>query len=275
MRVIDFAPPEPEAGPLDNLISRGREMFNLGDPGLKAQESIVTRFKRGLDNRFTLLTNVLLEGLDVPIPMILVGPAGVFVLYVSGEKGVFQAKEESWLEMGGGTRRFQPARHNVIKIALLLAHVVDDYLTKNEIPHPEVKSVLVFAHPGVHVDSIRPAVRIVLMDAVERLITDLIRSSDTLMPGDVRVIIEAFETVKGRVITPEVEPMSADEEREPLVKWKLPPRLEKLADAEIPLPPELTKLRFSRGQWIFLGVVALFEICFLMVFIFYVILTAG
>jgi Nuclease-related domain len=273
MRVIDFAPPEPEAGALDNLISRGRELLNMGDTGLKAQESIVTRLKRGLDNRFTLFTNVLLEGLDVPVPMILVGPAGIYVLYVSGEKGVFQAKEESWREMGGATRHFQPARQNLIKIAMLLARVVDNYLTKNEVPHPEVQSVLIFAHPGVHVDSIRPAVRIVLMDAVERLITDIIRSSDVLMPGDIRAIVEALEKAKGRVVAPKVELEGEGRTRIP-VQRKLPPQLEKLAEAEIPMPAQFAKMRFSRRQWTLLGVIALFEICFLMAFIFYVILTA-
>lgn len=273
MRVIDFAPPEPESGTLDNLISRGRDLLNIGDRGIKAQESIITRFRRGLDNRFSLLTNVRLEGLDVPIPMILVGPAGVYVPYVSGEKGVFQAKEESWLEMSGASRRYQPARHNLIKIALLLVRVVDSYLTKNEIPHPEVRPVLIFSHPGVHVDTIRPAVRVVLMDAVERFITDLIRGSDALMPGDVRVIVEALELVKDHAVAPELEPLSSSDEKPP-AKIKLPPGLEKLSEVEIPLPRELARLNFTKEQWIFLGIVALFEICFLMGFIFYVILTA-
>jgi len=273
MRVIDFAPPEPESGALENLISRGRELLNLGDKGSKAQESIITRLKRGLDNRFTLLSNVPLEGLDVPIPMILVGPAGIFVPFVSGEKGVFQAKEDSWWEMSGASRRYQPARHNLIKIVLLLAGVVDDYLTKNQISHPEVQPVLIFAHPGVHVDTIRPAVRIVLMDAVERLITDMIRASDALMPGDVRAIVEGLELEKDHFVAPEVEPENPTEEKVP-EKMKLPPGLEKLAEIEIPLPRQLTKLRFTKEQWIFLGIIALFEICFLMGFIFYVIVTA-
>lgn len=274
MRVIDFAPPEPEAGPLDNLISRARELLNLGDAGVKAQESIITRLKRGLDNRFTLLRNVPLEGLDVPIPMILVGPAGVYVPYVSGEKGVYQAKEDSWWEMSGATRRFQPARNNLIKIALLLGRVVDNYLTKNETPHPDVQPVLIFSHPGVHVDTNRPAVRIVLMDAVERFITDLIRGSDALLPGDVRAIVETLEKAREHAPLPEAEPESAFEGQAPS-EPREPTRLDKLAETEIPLPPALANLRFSRGQWIFLGVVAFFEICFLMVFIFYVILTAG
>jgi hypothetical protein len=271
MRVIDFAPPQPAASSLDNLISRGRELLSLDDAGIKAQEAIVTRLKRGLDNRFTLLTNVLLEGLDVPIPMILVGPAGVYVLHVSGEKGVYQAKEESWWEMSGATRRFQPARHNLIKIALLLSRVVNNYLTKEEVIHPDVQPVLIFAHPGVHVDSNRPAVRIVLMDAVERFITDLIRSSDTLMPGDVSAIVEALEKVKGHFVAPEVVPMSTAEQKPPS---EVKQRLDKLAETQLPLPPALAKLNFSKRQWIFLGVVVLFEICFLMAFIFYVFLTA-
>lgn len=273
MRVIDFAPPEPEASALDNLLSRARELLNLGDSGLKAQESIITRLKRGLDNRFTLLRNVPLEGLDVPIPMILAGPAGVYVLHVSGEKGVYQAKEESWLEIGGATRRFQPARRNLIKIAMLLGRTVDSYLTKNEILHPEVQPVLIFAHPGVHVDTIRPAVRIVLMDAVERFITDLIRASDTLMPGDVRAIVETLEKAEARVVAPQEKPETIAERQAPS-EPREPNWLDNLATTEISLPPALADLRFTRGQWILLGVFAVFEICFLMVFIIYVILTA-
>lgn len=274
MRVIDFAPPEPEASALDNLLSRARELLNLGDSGLKAQESIITRLRRGLDNRFTLLRNVPLEGLDVPVPMILAGPAGVFVLHVSGEKGVYQAKEESWLEIGGATRRFQPARRNLIKIAMLLGRVVDSYLTKNEILHPEVQPVLIFTHPGVHVDTNRPAARIVLMDAVERFITDLIRGSDTLIPGDVRAIVETLQKADERVAAPLDEPEITAEQQAPPEPQE-PSRLDKLATTGIPLPPALADLRFSKGQWMLLGVFAVFEICFLMVFIIYVILTAA
>lgn len=272
MRVVDFAPPEPEASTLDNLLSRARELLNLGDAGLKAQESIITRLKRGLDNRFTLLRNVPLEGLDVPVPMILAGPAGIYMLYISGEKGVYQAKEESWLEISGATRRFQPARRNLIKIAILLARTVDSYLTKSEILHPEVQPVLIFAHPGVHVDTIRPAVRIVLMDAVERFITDLIRASDTLMPGDVRAIVEVLEKAEAQVAVPPDEPEVTAERQAP-PEPREPTWLDNFASTELPLPPALANLRFTKRQWILLGVFAVFEICFLMVFIIYVILT--
>ena len=76
----------------------------------QAQQEIMGQLARVLDNRFVLLRNIVLPGTDVPIPLILAGPTGIWVMLVNGMRGVYRAKSDAWLTMDGG--RFKAAKPN-------------------------------------------------------------------------------------------------------------------------------------------------------------------
>jgi hypothetical protein len=108
----------------------------------------VSKFIRGLDNRFIMLRSLQLEGNGETFRPILVGPAGMYVLNISHAKGFFRAKEDSWWEMNKTTHKFGPARPNLIKQSIEAAQKLAEILEMHDKPHPEITPLLIFASPG-------------------------------------------------------------------------------------------------------------------------------
>src|SRR5512141_3100161 len=108
MKIIDQTPFYNENGEV-SLVDRGKAMLQFG-PGwfkeMDAQKHIMNVFGKVLDKSFTLLRNVTPPELEARIPFILVGPTGVYVMYVTPMKGMFSAKGDEWGSITGGT--FKP-----------------------------------------------------------------------------------------------------------------------------------------------------------------------
>jgi len=168
MKVLDFTPFRTEDGQIAPL-DRFKSMFKFGMSWfveLEAQDHVVAVLNRQLGRDFTLLRNFTLPGTEVMYTMILVGPLGVYVLNVTNERGVFRAKGNEWGTMEG--ERFVPARENILKATVRLVALVKKYLEKQELGDIPVEGAILAANPGLHVDSVRPAVRIFMFDALDR-----------------------------------------------------------------------------------------------------------
>jgi hypothetical protein len=98
MKIVDQTPYYKENGEL-SLIDRLRAILEFG-PGwvkeIEAQKSVISVMKKSLDKNFTLLCNVTPPGLDARIPLILVGPTGLYVMIVTAKAGMFRAKGDQW-----------------------------------------------------------------------------------------------------------------------------------------------------------------------------------
>lgn len=132
-------------------------------------ESVLQEMERLLDDRFTLLCDVHLEGVDSPIPYILIGPSGVFVLLISEARGMYRAVKDRWEVFDFRSKKYKNARPNLLHQAEFYARQVEEKLLALEENMPAVQAVLLFADPGVHVDTEQPRLRLVLMDAIPRL----------------------------------------------------------------------------------------------------------
>lgn len=133
---------------------------------INAQKTAIACFGKVLDNSFTLLRNVKLASLDINIPLILVGPAGIYVLYATPLRGMFRAKGDSWGTLVGST--FKPARVNLIVRTARMGRAVQTYLERQGYPgSTPVEAVLLASDPGLYIDSVRPIVRVVMRDALE------------------------------------------------------------------------------------------------------------
>jgi hypothetical protein len=252
MKVIDLTPEQEEDGTVQQWISQTRDVLGITDADLEAQEIAIGRLQKGLDNRFTCLSNIPLEGGEIPIPMILVGPPGVYVMNTSGEKGVFQVKEDDWREMEPGSRKYQKVENNMVKRTQRYVQIADTYLTLREQAHPEISPVLLFTDPGVHVESTRPAVRIVLMDGIDRFVSDIISSENSLSSLEVRNIVSTFEKAQ-------LDMVGADGYSDGLSDLDAESKASEEPARPMPqlnLPPFLANLNFSMGQWIILAVLA-------------------
>jgi hypothetical protein len=231
-----------------------------------AQETVISALQKGLDNQFTILRGVTLEGTDVSIPLILLGPPGVRVIYPSSLKGVFRAKEEVWEELDDRTQRFNPAKPNLVTRTQLLARAVMVFLNQQGYAIPEIEPVLLFCDPGIHVESVRPAVRIVQADALDRFAAGLLQTRKYLDPETLQKIVRVLvgDQEPSRAIHPIREDDIFALREEPTEPVKSPAPTVVMDRSESPL---LNKIPFTRKQWIILGLLVAINIIILAVLV--------
>jgi hypothetical protein len=86
MKIIDHTPFfNNDTGEI-SFLDRAKAMMKYGSSWIKeveAQKQIITVLGKVLDRNYTLLCNVKPPGLEASFPFILVGPTGVFVMYVT------------------------------------------------------------------------------------------------------------------------------------------------------------------------------------------------
>lgn len=273
MKIIDLSPTPVQDGSLQKTVS-GMQKWVGGALNIKtdeqAQEALINQLGKALTNRFILLRNVQMGDLDSPIPIVLIGPPGVFVMHCSSLKGIFQAKNEILAQMNKN-KAFEPVRPNLLTRTLLMTKAVETCLTGRGFKLPELHGILYFSDPGTHVDSSRPAVRILLSDGLDRFTSSLQQSRAFHSREEVEAMVEAISE-------PEPQPAPLD-----------PASTEKevsnfrniLADRIQPEEAAVTsrinslsrKFPLSTKQWIFLGVVAVVEVLILVAFIVLILMT--
>ncbi len=168
----------------------GRLKYGMDWPKeLAAQRIVLQRLEKVLEKGFTVIRNYPLAGGSVLIPLLLIGPPGLFLLQVSGARGLFEAKGDEWNAVIREVSR--PARVNLIKRAQRFARAVEVLLERQGIKLPSpVEPLLIAADPGLHVQTIRPAIRIILSDAIERFALSLLQSPPVLSSAQVKEIVE-------------------------------------------------------------------------------------
>lgn len=146
---------------------------------VEAQKIVIGQLDRSLEKGFVLIRNFTLPNSDIVIPIILIGPGGVWVIYVTNIKGQFEAKGDQWNTLIND--RPQPASVNLLSIVTRLARALQIYLDrqKMELPAP-IEPVLIAANPGAHIDSMRPVMRVVLSDAVKQFAISLLQTRPIL-----------------------------------------------------------------------------------------------
>jgi hypothetical protein len=275
MKTLDFSPKASQRnlpGPLDRVVS-ALQFGQAWSQDQRSQEQVETPLQRALDNKFTLLRNVRLEGLNVPIPLILVGPPGVRVIYASASPGVFRARGDVWEKMDDTRKEFEPHKPNLLTRTLLIARAVEAFLTSRGLRLPEVEPVLAFTDPGTHVETVRPAVRIVLADAIERFTGGLLQTRSALNQEEVLRVIELLAGAQANQAVQAVqsEPQDAfsfrDEQLPPPRRPLVP---ERISSAD-PLTPLAKKVRFSGRQLLLLGLLIGLNLIILISFVVYLV----
>lgn len=277
MKLIDFAKKAAQESSLQKSVRQIQEKLPfLGKTSAQIQEMILARFMRGLDNRFTMVQDFTPEGHLKPIPFILIGPPGVAAINVNMEKGIYKAKDDNWWELNKTTRKFSMARVNLIKQSQNIAQVVSAFLTHRGQAVSEVTPVLLFSDPGVHVDQNRPAIRLVLADGVDSLVASFLQANEILNPINVKAICDVFDNIAHPItpVTDKPEDFFGKDlglgVEKPKPKAPLP-----VPELNLDLPPFMKRLKFTRAQWIILGLIVVLNIMVLMGAILVVVLTAG
>ena len=115
MKLIEPTHKTVEKDRIQKLVDQIGQFLQFGNTDEHAEDAIIARFMRGLDNRFVMLRNLQLEGIGAVFPPILVGPAGLVLLNMSRARGLFRAKDDSWWEMDKTSHNYGPARPNLLK----------------------------------------------------------------------------------------------------------------------------------------------------------------
>lgn len=191
MKLIDHTPFQNYKGEIA-LLDRLKGTLKYGPswyPELQAQKTVVQLLDRVLARGFILLRNCTLPGSEITIPLILIGPPGIIVAYVTHLRGTYLAKGDSWRVMRGNT--FQPAAVNLLTRVEGFARALKVFLERQGAKRAlSVEAVLLAADPGLYVDSQRSTVRIVMSDALERWATGLLQSPPLLSPEHVEQVAE-------------------------------------------------------------------------------------
>jgi len=174
MKIIDKTPLVNENGEL-SVPQRVQGMLKFGfnwPTELQAQKAIVTFFDRQLEKGYTLIRNMTLGASGITVPIILLGPAGIYVIHVTYLRGRYEARGNAWNEESGNT--FQPASANLIQQTARMAAAVKAFIERQGVKLPvPIEPVLISANPGLHVESVKPAVRVLMIDGIKSFVTGL------------------------------------------------------------------------------------------------------
>lgn len=212
MKALDFTPlrkPDGSFEPMDRIkltMKFGPSWFAT----LEGQDHVVALLERNLDSGYTLLRNFTLPGTELMFPLILVGPVGVFVLSVLNERGLFRAKGEEWGIVQG--ERIIAARINPLKRTLQFVAVLQKYLEKQGFTQVKVEGILLGASPGLQVESVRPAVRVVMFDALDRFAISVAQARPSLAPSLVQQVVERIQNPAAKKAAVVPPPPSASSE---------------------------------------------------------------
>ncbi len=205
MRIIDKTPFQNEKGEID-LIGRTQATLKYGPswyPEQFAQKAVIAQLDRLFEKGYVLIRNFNLPGSEVIVPMILLAPSGVFVIYVTHLKGFYEAKGDQWNKIDQG--RATPAPRNLISITERLARATQKYFEIQQINIPgRVEAVLMAAEPGLNMESLRPIIRVVKSDAIAQFAATVLQTRPILRNEQVYDLAE-------RITVPRVDATAAPE----------------------------------------------------------------
>jgi hypothetical protein len=191
MKIIDKTPFQNEQGQVD-LMGRLQGTLKYGPnwyPELEAQKPVIAQLERLLEKGFVLIRNLQLPGSEVIVPLILIGTHGISVLYVTHLKGFYEARRDQWNKVD--QKRSTPASVNLLNRVVRLARATQIYMERQRIPlTTSVDPVLIAADPGLNIESIRPAARVVMSDAIKQFAGSLLQNRYVLRPEQVFDIAE-------------------------------------------------------------------------------------
>ncbi len=211
MKIIDKTPYQSEKGEMtlvqriQGTLEHGMSWYNE----LEGQKAVIAQLDQVLEKGFTLIRNFTLVNSQIVEPLILVGPPGIYAILVTPLTGFYEAKGDQWNVQSGG--RAQPARVNLMYRVARLARALQVYLNRQGAILPGVvEPILIASSPAMHVDMIRPIVRVVMSDAIKQFGASLVQARPMLRPEQVYDFAERIITPRPKEAAPAPEPEAAD-----------------------------------------------------------------
>jgi hypothetical protein len=240
MKVIDRSPFRNEDSSI-GLVDRMRGTWQFGfawNKEIQSQDRLVSQMNAQLKNRYTLVRDVSLPGVGIPIPLVLIGPTGIQVFYASAIQGFYRAKEYSWTVLDSRSHRYKLSKPNLIKRTSFMSQALFRFLDNKGFQLEETEPVLYFSDPNFHVDSIDPAVHILLADGAARFIEKLAQNPH---------ILDVNKAERISVILSEIQSDTDPSGTNSKLK--------------------IGSLQLYRWQWAVLAILVILQLCMMIVFI--------
>ncbi|MGB8984815.1 MAG: nuclease-related domain-containing protein [Anaerolineales bacterium] len=223
MKLIDKTPLLDAKGEL-GFVQRVQGMLKFGfswPNELTAQKAITTFLDKNLEKGYTLIRNLTLGASEIMVPMILLGPTGIYVIHVTYLRGRYEAKGNLWNQESGNS--FKPAPVNLIQRTARLASAVTAFIERQGVKLPiSVEPVLMAGNPGLHIESVRPAIKVMMIDGLKPFVSNLSGGRPVLSAELVHELVERL--TEPRSPKKETPPAPAPEPRAPWEELTLPPQ---------------------------------------------------
>jgi len=174
MKIIDKTPLLDEKGQL-GVVQRIQGMLQFGfnwPNELQAQQAIISYFDRQLEKGYTLIRNYTLGQSGIMVPIILMGPSGIYVIHITHLKGRYEVKGDSWNVAEGDS--YKPAPINVVQRTMRMANAVKAFIERQGVKVPvPIEPVLIAGDPGLHIESVRPAIKVMMIDGIKSYVSGL------------------------------------------------------------------------------------------------------
>lgn len=198
MRVIDKTQLQDEQGNI-NIIARVQGTLQYGlnwYSELESQKKVIGQLDRMLDKGCVLIRNFTLPESEIVIPIVLIGPGGIYVILATPVKGQFEAKGAEWNTISGNGAS-TPASRNLIDLIVKLSRAFQKYLQIQNIHIPvPIESALIASDPGAQIESIRPLVRVLRSDAVGNFANAVNTATPILRTDSIMALAERILTPK-------------------------------------------------------------------------------
>ena len=218
MKIIDKTPLLDEKGEL-GMVQRVQGMLKYGfnwPNELQAQKAIITFFDRQLEKGYTLIRNMTLGASGIVVPMILLGPTGIYAIDVTYLRGRYEARGNAWNEEAGDG--YKPAEVNLIQRTSRMANAVKKFIERQGVKLPvPVEPVLISGNPGMHIESVKPAIRVLMIDGIKSFVTGLSTAPIVLRPEAVHEFTERIVNPRPpkKEVTPGIPAISEEKTRPP------------------------------------------------------------
>ncbi len=242
----------------------GKINLPLGHPSQGVEDAVLQVLQNRLDHRFVCLRNFYLPDIYPPPAFILIGPQGITLLRISMLKGIFRAAGESWEELDTRSKKFSPAKINLLLETQRMADMLDTELSRKHPDLPKTEAVIYFPNPGAHVDTEQPVIRILLADALDRFLSGILTKASIAGNGcdrknyAMRCSKREFCATSNDARTDKGDIFSLHEPQK-----KKSPKATLFPKPALKEPGVLKTLQFSKRQWVFLGLMIFVNIIIL------------
>lgn len=175
MKLIERSPTGTQGSSI-SFLDRIKGIWSYGlawDRDIQAQQELIQRLASNLDNTYTLISNVPVSGIAIPVPVVLIGESGVRTFCVSADKGIFSIKDGKWYKLDEQREQYRISRPNLVRRTAVMSRAVIEYLKEKGIFVDEADGMLYFTQPGVHLDAAESPVLLLQSDGLDRFIANL------------------------------------------------------------------------------------------------------